>query len=161
MVERVAIYPGTFDPITIGHVDLIRRGAQLFDRVVVAVAESKRKNPCFDLKQRVVMCQKSLSDFDNVSVEVLRGLTVDFVEGYEAKYLLRGLRAVSDFDYELQIAEMNHHMNSTLETVFLPASPQYAFVSGSMVREIMLCGAIDRLELFVPACVVEVAKKMA
>ncbi|MCH9644698.1 MAG: pantetheine-phosphate adenylyltransferase [Gammaproteobacteria bacterium] len=154
MKQKIAIYPGTFDPITLGHVDIIRRGANLFDRVVIGVAESQRKNTVFDCQQRVAMCREALQSFDNVSVEALTGLTVDFAKEYDARYLLRGLRAVSDFDYELQIAAMNQQMDATIETVFLPASVQHAGVSSSIVREIMSLDK-EKLKLFVPECVLK------
>jgi len=136
---KTVIYPGTFDPITKGHVDIVERAATLFDEVVVGVAVSLRKTPCFDLEKRVQWCKRSLSHCHNVHVFVMEGLTVDFAKAHHAQYVLRGIRTASDVDYELSIADMNRQLsNDVLETIFLPSSDQYRFISATIVREIIL-----------------------
>lgn len=147
----VAVYPGTFDPITLGHVDVIRRASTLFDCVVMGVADSERKQPFFNLEKRVAMAKIALDGMPNVEVAPFTGLTVDFAKTYEASHLLRGLRTAKDFEYEIDIAHMNADMSDgTLETVFLPASNQYGYVSSSMVRELILIKAFDQLKHFLP-----------
>ena len=131
-----AMYPGTFDPITRGHEDLIRRCALLFDRVVVAIADSSRKQPLFPLADRVVLAQTVLADLPTVEVTGYSGLTVDFAREQGLGVIVRGLRAVSDFEFEFQLATMNRHLSSDIETLFLTPSAQYNFVSSSLVREI-------------------------
>ena len=135
-----AVYPGTFDPITNGHVALVQRAATLFDEVVVAVAETARKNPAFTLEQRLAMAQQALLDLSNVKVVSFTGLLVDFVQLHQCKIIMRGLRAVSDFDYEFQLAGMNHAMAPDVETVFLPAIGDTSYISSTMVREIVHLG---------------------
>lgn len=136
----VAVYPGTFDPITNGHSDLVQRAAGLFDRVIVAIAANPGKTPLFDLAQRVAMAERVLSDFDNVEVCGFSDLLVHFVKSKDAKVILRGLRAVSDFEYEMQLASMNRHLEHTLETVFMTPSEETSFISASLVKEIALHG---------------------
>ena len=136
----VAVYPGTFDPITNGHSDLVQRAAGLFDRVIVAIAANPGKTPLFDLAQRVVMAEQVLSGFDNVKVCGFSDLLVHFVKAKDAKVILRGLRAVSDFEYEMQLASMNRHLEHTLETVFMTPSEETSFISASLVKEIALHG---------------------
>jgi pantetheine-phosphate adenylyltransferase len=135
-----AIYPGTFDPITLGHEDLARRASLLFDEVVLAVADSRNKKPYFPLQERVVMAREVLSVYPNVVVKGFNGLLMDFVRSHEARIILRGLRAVSDFDYEFQLAGMNRKLYPDVETVFLTPGEQYLFISASMVREIASLG---------------------
>ena len=135
-----AIYPGTFDPITRGHEDLIRRAARLFDRVVVAVAASSGKKPFFTLNERVEMAQQVLADCPNVEVMAFSGLLMEFLQQQNARVILRGLRAVSDFEYEFQMAGMNRSMYPDVETMFMTPSEQYMFVSATIVREIALLG---------------------
>jgi pantetheine-phosphate adenylyltransferase len=132
----IAVYPGTFDPITTGHVDLIERADRLFDHTIVAVAENPAKHPLFSFEQRIALCQASLSHLKHVQVIGFTGLLVNFVEQMHAQVLLRGLRAVSDFEYEFQLASMNRRLNANIETIFLTPSEQYAFISSSLVREI-------------------------
>lgn len=137
---RKVVYPGTFDPITCGHEDLIRRAALLFDEIVVAVADNRNKQSYFSLEERVDMAQQVLAPFKNVKVVGFSGLLMNFVREQEACIVLRGLRAVSDFEYEFQLAGMNRNLNPDVETLFLTPAEQYMFISASMVREIALLG---------------------
>jgi pantetheine-phosphate adenylyltransferase len=134
--NRLAVYPGTFDPITNGHVDLVGRAAPLFDRIVVGVAESSGKGPAFSMSERVELAKTALAAFANVEVLGFDCLLAHFVRDLGAGVLLRGLRAVSDFEYEFQLASMNRHLIPTAETLFLTPSEQYSFLSSSLVREI-------------------------
>ncbi len=136
----VAVYPGTFDPITNGHSDLVQRAAGLFDKVIVGIAANPGKTPLFDLAQRVAMAEQVLSRFDNVEVCGFSDLLVHFVKAKKAKVILRGLRAVSDFEYEMQLASMNRHLEHSLETVFMTPSEETSFISASLVKEIALHG---------------------
>jgi pantetheine-phosphate adenylyltransferase len=135
-----AMYPGTFDPITNGHVDLVCRAAKLFDRVVVAVAASPNKAPMFTLEERISMARAALGDVPNIIVDGYTGLTVDYVRQHGLKVIIRGLRAVSDFEYEFQLATMNRHLRSEVETIFLTPAEEYTFVSSTFVREIGVLG---------------------
>jgi len=135
-----AIYPGTFDPITRGHEDLVRRAARLFDQVVVAVAVSSSKNPFFTLEERVEMAQKVLSGCANVTIMPFSGLLMNFLQQQNARIILRGLRAASDFEYEFQMAGMNRGLYPDVETLFMTPSEQYMFISATMVREIASLG---------------------
>lgn len=137
---RVAVYPGTFDPITNGHVDLAMRAAQLFDRVVVAIADSSSKSPSFTLSERISLARVALAGVSNIEVRGFATLLADLVEEIGAGVILRGLRAVSDFEYEFQLASMNRHLIPTAETLFLTPSEQYSFISSSLVREIARLG---------------------
>ena len=136
----VAVYPGTFDPVTNGHSDLVSRAAGLFDHVVVAIAANPSKTPLFDLAHRVAMAEHVLKQFDNVEVCGFSDLLVDFAKYKNAKVILRGLRAVSDFEYEMQLASMNRHLDNTMETVFMTPSEETSFISASLVKEIALHG---------------------
>ena len=135
-----AVYPGTFDPITRGHEDLIRRAVRLFDRVIVAVAESRNKRPFFSMDERVDMAREVLAGVPQVRVEGFSGLLIDFVAEQGAIAVLRGLRAASDFEYEFQLAGMNRNLKPDIETLFLTPSDQYMFISASMIREIAQLG---------------------
>jgi pantetheine-phosphate adenylyltransferase len=135
-----AIYPGTFDPLTRGHEDLVRRAATLFDQVVLAIADSKAKRPFFTLEERSAMAREVLGDMKNVEVVGFSGLLTDFVRKQKARVVLRGLRAVSDFEYEFQLAGMNRNLNPNMETVFLTPSEQHMFISATLVREIAIFG---------------------
>lgn len=135
-----AVYPGTFDPLTRGHEDLVRRAANLFDQVIVAVAHSPNKRPFFTVDERVEIAQEVLSHYSNVKVKSFGGLLKDFVREQEARVIVRGLRAVSDFEYEFQMAGMNRHLLPEVETLFMTPSDQYQFISGTFVREIALLG---------------------
>lgn len=138
--HRIAIYPGTFDPMTRGHEDLVRRGAKLFGQLVVAIAESPSKRPHFPLAERVAMAREILADMENVEVVGFNTLLMDFVHDRGAKTIVRGLRAVSDFEYEFQMAGMNRVLRPDVETVFLTPADQYMFISATMVREIASLG---------------------
>ncbi|GBG03422.1 phosphopantetheine adenylyltransferase [Azospira sp. I13] len=138
--NRLAIYPGTFDPLTKGHEDLVRRASSLFDRVIVAVADSPNKRPFFALEDRVAMAQEVLQPYGNVEVKGFSCLLMDFLHQQGAKVIIRGLRAVSDFEYEFQMAGMNRNLYPEVETVFLTPGEQYMFISATMVREIARLG---------------------
>jgi len=138
--NRVAIYPGTFDPITSGHVDLVVRAARIFDRVIIAVAENKSKTPLFDLDERVRLARQSVQAIPGVDVVGFDTLLVECALQHGAGVILRGLRAVSDFEFEFQLAGMNRHLCEELETMFLTPSEQYAFISSSVIREIAKLG---------------------
>tara|TARA_R110002073_G_scaffold157958_5_gene313323 strand:+ start:1628 stop:2107 length:480 start_codon:yes stop_codon:yes gene_type:complete len=135
-----AIYPGTFDPITRGHEDLVRRASRLFDQVVVAVAVSSGKQPFFTLEERVMMAQEVLSNCKNVEVMAFSGLLMEFLQQQNARIILRGLRAASDFEYEFQMAGMNRGLYPDVETLFMTPSEQYMFISATIVREIATLG---------------------
>jgi pantetheine-phosphate adenylyltransferase len=135
-----AVYPGTFDPITRGHEDLVRRATRLFDEVVVAVAASPQKQPFFPLAERLEMAKAALADVPAAKVKGFDGLLIEFVRREQAFVILRGLRAVSDFEYELQLAGMNRTLDPQVETVFLTPAEQYMFISAGMVREIARLG---------------------
>lgn len=137
---QVAVYPGTFDPITTGHADLVARAGRLYDRLIVAIAESPHKQPTLPLQQRIELAQLVLANHSNVEVMGFNNLLADFVQQQGAGVLLRGLRAVSDFEYEFQLASMNRHLISEVETVFLTPAEQYSFISSSLVKEIARLG---------------------
>ncbi|MGB8694732.1 MAG: pantetheine-phosphate adenylyltransferase [Steroidobacteraceae bacterium] len=138
--HRNAVYPGTFDPITRGHEDLVRRAANVFDRVVLAIAASPSKAPMFDINERVELARQVLADISNVEVVGYTGLTVEFAARNGIGVIVRGLRAVADFEFEFQLANMGRHLNPDIETVYLTPKEQYTFISSSMVREIATLG---------------------
>lgn len=140
MTDGMVIYPGTFDPMTRGHEDLIRRASLLYTRVVVAIAASHSKAPIFSLDERVGMARELLSGYENVEISGFSGLLMDFVRARNARIILRGLRAVSDFEYEFQMAGMNRKLFPDVETVFLTPDEEYMFISATMVREIARLG---------------------
>ena len=135
-----AVYPGTFDPLTRGHEDLVRRASTLFDHLVLAIADSTAKRPFFALDERIAMAREVLADVKNVQVLGFSGLLIDFVREQRARVVLRGLRAVSDFEYEFQLAGMNRHLYPEMETIFLTPSEQHMFISATLVREIAALG---------------------
>jgi pantetheine-phosphate adenylyltransferase len=136
-----AMYPGTFDPITLGHEDLVRRSSILFDKVVVAIAANpESKAPMFSVDERVAMATAALADIDNVEVTGYTGLTVDYARKHGLRVIVRGLRAVSDFEYEFQLANMNRHLTDEVETAFLTPTEKYTFISSSLVREVASLG---------------------
>lgn len=138
--HRTAIYPGTFDPITHGHTDLVTRAARVFELVVVAIAESPHKTPLFSLDERIALARKELQGVANVRVVGFRELLVDFVQKSGAGVIVRGLRAVSDFEYEFQLASMNRHLAPEVETLFMTPDERYGFISSSLVKEIARLG---------------------
>ena len=140
-MSAAAMYPGTFDPITLGHEDIIKRAVNVFDRVVLAIAaDTGSKAPMFDLEERVELARSALADIDGVEVASYKGLTVDFARDNGLSVIIRGLRAVSDFEYEFQLATMNRHLTEEVETVFLTPPETYTFISSSLVREIARLG---------------------
>lgn len=157
--KRVAIYAGTFDPMTRGHEDLVRRAACLFDRLIVAIAESQPKRPFFSLAERVEMAGEILAPYPNAEICGFNGLLMDFVHAKGAKVIIRGLRAISDFDYEFQMAGMNRNLYPEVETVFLTPGEQYLFISATMVREIALLGG-DVSKFVQPAIAGRLAKRV-
>lgn len=136
----IAVYPGTFDPLTRGHEDLVRRASSIFDQVIVGVAASRGKNPFFMLEERLEIAEEVLGHYTNVSIKSFDGLLKDFVRQESARVIIRGLRAVSDFEYEFQMAGMNRYQLPDVETLFMTPSDQYQFISGTFVREIALFG---------------------
>lgn len=157
--KRVAIYAGTFDPMTRGHEDLVRRAACLFDRVIVAIAQNQPKRPFFSLAERVEMAQEVLAPYPNAEVSGFDGLLMDFLHAKGAKVIIRGLRAVSDFDYEFQLAGMNRNLYPEVETVFLTPGEQYLFISATIVREIAILGG-DVSKFVQPAVRERLAKRV-
>jgi len=139
-MKRIAIYPGTFDPITNGHHDLVRRAASIFDRVIVAIAANPNKTPMFPLEARVDLARRVLDDLPNVQVMGYSGLTVEFARKHNGAVIIRGLRAVSDFEFEFQLANMSRHLERDIETVFLTPQEQFTFISSTLVREIAVLG---------------------
>jgi len=154
-----AVYPGTFDPLTRGHEDIVRRAATLFDQVVLGVADSRGKKPFFSLAERVEMAREVLADCPNVQVHGFSGLLRDFVRENQARVILRGLRAASDFEYEFQMAGMNRRLISEVETMFLTPSEQYMFVSATIVREIAVLNG-DASEFVHPTVLARLAEKV-
>jgi pantetheine-phosphate adenylyltransferase len=141
MSARVAVCPGTYDPVTYGHIDIIERAARLFDEVVVSVTTgSVKKRPLFDAEERIALVEASVVHLDNVRVEGFNSLIIEHARDLGASVMVKGLRAISDFDYEFQMAQLNRHLAAEIETVYLPASPQYSFVSSSGVREVAAWG---------------------
>ena len=136
----VAVYPGTFDPFTRGHEDLVRRASSIFTKLIVGVADSKNKRPIFTLEERIEIAKEVLSHYPNVEIAGFSGLLKDFTREHSARVIVRGLRAVSDFEYEFQMAGMNRYLLPDVETLFLTPSDQYQFISGTFVREIALMG---------------------
>lgn len=136
-MNKIALYPGTFDPITNGHIDIIKRAVKLFDTLIVAVAESSEKNPMFTLETRVQMAREATKNMKNIQVVGFNNLTVELAKSVNASVLIRGLRAVSDFEFELQIGYLNHSLDDTLETVYLMPSLKHAFISSSIVRNLI------------------------
>ena len=139
-MNNKAVYPGTFDPMTLGHEDLVRRAARLFDHVVLAVADSRTKRPLFSLAERIDMARDALGDVKNVTVEGFSGLLMNFVQEHGARVVMRGVRAVSDFDYEFQLAGMNRKLYPDVETVFMTPGEEHMFLSATLVREISVMG---------------------
>ncbi|MDP3616762.1 MAG: pantetheine-phosphate adenylyltransferase [Rhodoferax sp.] len=159
----IAVYPGTFDPITLGHEDVVRRATQLFDRVIVAVAAGHHKKALFSLQERIDMAREAVKSYPQVEVESFSGLLRDFVVARGGKAMVRGLRAVTDFDYEFQLAGMNRSLMPNVETVFLTPSDKYQFISSTFVREIAsLGGEVDKfVSPAVNRCLMEKVQSLA
>ena len=157
-MTRKAVYPGTFDPITNGHTDLVRRAAGVFDHVVVAIAANPGKTPMFTLEERVDLATRVLAGIPNVEVRGYTGLTVDFARAQGCSVVVRGLRAVSDFEFEFQLANMSRHLSPDLESVFLTPKEQFTFISSTLIREIAVYGGpVD--EFVDPVVAAELRKK--
>ncbi|MCF7886750.1 MAG: pantetheine-phosphate adenylyltransferase [Candidatus Marinimicrobia bacterium] len=145
---KIAIYPGSFDPITNGHLDILKRGAKIFDKVVIAIADNMRKESYFSVEKRLELIEGCTTDLDNVEIDRFKGLLVDYAKKVKASVIIRGLRQVSDFEYEFQMALMNRQLNDNIDTIFLMPHEKYTYLSSSVVREITkLNGDISR---FVP-----------
>ncbi len=138
--QRVAIYPGSFDPLTLGHVDIIHRGSALFDSIVVAVLGNAEKSPLFTVEERLAMIRETFSDRENVEADSFRGLLVDYALGRKATTIVRGIRAISDFEYEFQMALMNRRLAPAIETVFMMPAQEYSYVSSRLVKEVASLG---------------------
>jgi pantetheine-phosphate adenylyltransferase len=151
MSTKIAIYPGTFDPITNGHLDLIKRALCIFDELIVAVAPSKKKAPLFSLEERIALIRESSKEFPNISIEPFHGLIAKYMRDKHAVAIIRGLRAISDYEYELQMALMNRRIDVNVETVFLMPSEDYSFISSTSVKEVASFGA--PIKGLVPPCV--------
>ena len=146
MNKKIAVYPGSFDPITYGHLDIIERGLEVFDEIIIAVARNSVKEGLFTTEERISHLREALGDNPRVKVDTFDGLLVDYVVSTGAKVILRGLRAVSDFEYEFQIAQMNHNLKSEVETVFMMTSVPYGYLSSSIVKEVAsLKGPVESL----------------
>lgn len=137
---RIAVYPGSFDPVTNGHLDIIKRSAKMFDKVIVAVVKNYNKKPLFSTEERVKLIQKSVKDLPNVEVESFKGLLMDYIHEKNAQVIVKGLRAISDFEYEFQMALMNRKLDPNIETIFLMTNHKYSFLSSSMVKEVASLG---------------------
>ena len=157
-MKRNAVYPGTFDPITNGHHDLVRRAASIFSRLVIAIAANPNKAPMFPLAQRVEMARAVLADLPNVEIVGYAGLTVEFARKNDLNVVIRGLRAVSDFEFEFQLANMSRHLSPEIETVFMTPQEQFTFISSTLVREIAVLGG-DVSKFVHPIVAVELRKQ--
>ena len=156
-IKHYAVYPGTFDPVTNGHIDLVQRSLTIFDEVIVAVAANPKKQPLFSLEERIALFKEATAGYKNVVIEGFDGLLVDYVRKNNAVGILRGLRAVSDFEYELQMALMNRRLDSSIETVYLMPSEEYSFITSTIVKEAASYGG--DISTLVPKVVVEKLKK--
>jgi len=156
-VKKIAVYPGTFDPITNGHVDLIKRALKIFDEVIIAIGGSTRKAPLFTLNERIKLIRESVKEMEGTRVEVFDSLLVDYVRSKDAVAIIRGLRAVSDFEYELQMALMNRRLDVKIETIFMMPSEEYTFLSSTLIKEVASFGG--NLEGLVPGVVEKALKK--
>jgi len=147
-LKKIAVYPGTFDPVTNGHLDIIARGIKIFDEIIVAVALSPKKEPLFSIDERVGLIREITSNLPGVRVESFSGLLIDYLERHHAQVILRGLRAISDFEYEFQMASMNRKLASEFETIFMMTGEQYSYLSSRFVKEICRLGG--KVDCFVP-----------
>lgn len=153
---KICVYPGTFDPITNGHLDIIKRASQIFTRIIVAVSKNPHKNPLFSLEERKSFIEETVRGYSNVQVDVFHGLLVEYAREMKASAIIRGLRAVSDFEYEFQMALMNRKLNPDIETVYLMPSEEYTYINSSIVKEIAALGG--SVDCFLPAVVVKALK---
>ncbi len=156
-MKHIAVYPGTFDPVTNGHIDLVERSLRIFGEVIVAVAENPKKKPLFTLDERIAMLKAAIPNLKNVTVEGFDGLLVDYIRKKKAVAIIRGLRAVSDFEYEMQMALMNRRLDSNIETVFLMPNVEYSFITSTIVKEAASYGG--DISSLAPPVVVEKLKK--
>ncbi|EIT84912.1 phosphopantetheine adenylyltransferase [Fictibacillus macauensis ZFHKF-1] len=156
-MKRIAVCPGSFDPITLGHLDIIKRGASIFDEIIVIVANNQDKRPLFTVEERIHLLREAVAGLPNVSIDSFNGLVTDYVKQSGANVILRGLRAVSDFEYELKIDAINKKLNDTIETFYMMTSPQYSFLSSSIVKEAAKYHA--SVEDLVPPCVQDALKQ--
>jgi len=154
---KIAVYPGSFDPITNGHIDIVKRASKMFDKIIVAVASREQKKPIFSLEERVSLAQKVLANYKNVEVVGFKNLLIDFVREKKACTIIRGIRAVVDFDYEFQMVVTNRKLAPEIETIFFMPSAQYFYLSASLVKEIASLGG--RISCFVPRPVAQALKK--
>jgi pantetheine-phosphate adenylyltransferase len=138
--QVIAIYPGSFDPLTNGHIDIIERGAKLFDRIIISILVNVDKRPLFSVKERIEICREAFKSHANVEIDTFDGLLVEYVRRKRAKVIVRGLRAISDFEYELQMALMNRRLNNDVETVFMMPAEPYTYVSSRLVKEVVALG---------------------
>lgn len=148
-----AVYPGSFDPVTLGHLDIIKRSSKMFDELIVGVLNNNLKSPLFSVEYRVRMLEESIVGLDNVKIRSFDGLLVDFVKEQDANIIVRGLRAITDFDYELQMAQTNHIIHDDIDTIFFTTSLEYSYISSSTVKEVARFGG--DISKFVPQCVIE------
>jgi pantetheine-phosphate adenylyltransferase len=139
-MSRIAVYPGSFDPLTSGHVDIILRGAKLFDRIIVAVLTNEAKTPLFSVEERLAIIRETFADAPNVEADQFTGLLIDYATAKRASVIVRGLRAVSDFEFEMQMALMNRHLQPAVETVFMMPAEQYTYVSSRLIKEVVALG---------------------
>lgn len=156
-MKKIGVYPGTFDPVTYGHIDIIKRSLKVFDKVIVAVAPNPQKAPLFDVNERVFMIQEATRGLKNLQIEQFEGLLVEFVKRQGGTAVIRGLRAVSDFEYELQIALMNRKLDSEVETVFMMPSQEYTYLTSSIVKAVASYGG--EVKDFVPEIVLKKLKE--
>ena len=157
MIKRKAVYPGTFDPITYGHLDLLKRATKIFDEVVVAVAHSTNKQPLFSVEERVSMVKKAVAGIENVKVDDFNCLVVDYMKKMEARTIIRGIRMISDFEYEFQMALTNRQLNSDVETIFMMPHESYCYLSSKLIKEAVMLGA--DVKQFVPKEIAEALTK--
>lgn len=150
---KVGIYPGSFDPVTNGHIDIIKRSAKLVDTLIVAILQNTNKNALFSVEERIHLLEESCKDIKNLKIECFSGLLIDFAKQQNANLIIRGLRALTDFEYELQMAQMNKHLHSEIETIFLVTDVKYSFLSSSSIKEVALFGG--DVSNFVPPIVSE------
>ncbi|WP_216667512.1 pantetheine-phosphate adenylyltransferase [Saccharibacillus deserti] len=158
-IERIAVYPGSFDPVTLGHMDIIHRAAKQYDRLIVAVLNNLSKKPLFTVEERAELLRQATSDMPNVEVDVFRDLLVNYVEQKRAQVVVRGIRSVTDFEYELQIATTNRKLNENVETIFMMTNPLYSYLSSSVVKEIAQFAG-DVSELVTPEVRIALQEKL-